>query len=245
MEVSGFFCLGGQGFGRRRRRGLFFQMGAAFGAELEIMAHQSGADGTGMLVDSKLGGKRMIRFADRSLGRWRLQRIVERGLGLLGQLRAGRLQLGDVVAQLTGILRQLLGPEKNKGQYGEQNQGLKIDAEHWATPDLGLGHALPAMGAEGEVAGEILMALGTVAGLRRGAAGDLVLGLGGSRVIVGLFEAINGLADALSQLRQAPGAEEQQGDDQDDDEGGEIVTKHWQPLMAKGFGDVILIIKDR
>ena len=82
--------------------------------------------------------------------------------------------------------------------------------------------------AEGALAGEILMALragARLGSLRRGAAGKIPFN-NGFGVIVGLLKALNGLADALSQLRQAPGAEKQQGDDQDDNEGGEIVTEH-------------------
>ena len=96
------------------------------------------------------------------------------------------------------------------------------------------------MGAEGKVPAYLLVALGAGGGLRRrgGAGRNLGPGRGGVRVLVSLFEAPDGLADAVSQFRQAPGAEEQEGDGQDNDQRGDVITKHGAPLLAK---DLILI----
>ena len=52
-------------------------------------------------------------------------------------------------------------------------------------------------------------------------------------VLVSLFEAPDGLADAVAQFRQAPGAEEQEGDGQNNDQGGDVITKHGRLCLLR------------
>jgi hypothetical protein len=66
------------------------------------------------------------------------------------------------------------------------------------------------MGAEGEIPGDFLVALGTGGGLGIGGGSGVAGNLGFNRrhlgFVMGLLEAADGLADAVPQLRQAPGA---------------------------------------
>ena len=104
-------------------------------------------------------------------------------------------------------------------------------------PQSGLGDALAAMGTKSRVPGVFLMTLGAGGGLSGGGIAGRNLNLGGGAVgiVVSFLEAPDGLADAVSQFRQPPGAEEQQGYNQDNEQSAEIITKHIVPQLFKVY----------
>jgi hypothetical protein len=97
---------------------------------------------------------------------------------------------------------------------------------------------MAAMGTEGEVTAKLFVTGGAAGGLRRtrspgGAAGVLFREI--FRLIMGLLEALDGLANAVSQLRQALRSEEYQDDQQNDEDWSPAVTEHRRPLGMEIF----------